>query len=218
MLTVVGEHTGALEAAGAEVQTGLTRRVFGVLVGAGVTGVIGGGSLLAASKNAAEPDGISRGSGTWTSFGTVRITGAERQWRLPQDLGGSSPTAAASSNHHGGAAAGSGVQPMNFTWGDHVVLELEVHNGLDRPVLFSPGQLRLKVGPDGPTVTNRSPNVGKGALEPGATNRFWISYLAPSDVERLSAEFTDPWGDGAPVALELPAVLRRPGFLENVHG
>lgn len=223
MMTVVGERTVAPESEGTEVPTGLTRRVFGVLVGAGVAGIIGGGSLLSASRNAAEAEGITRGSGVWTSFGTVRIAAAERQSRMPQDLGSGRSTtaatsAAASGHDHGGASAASGAQPANFTWGDHVVLQLEVHNGMDRPVLFSPGQLRLKVGPDGPTVTNRSSGAGKGALEPGATNNFWISFLVPSDVEQLSAEFTDPWSDKAPLALELPTVLRRPGWLENGHG
>ncbi|ABM10581.1 hypothetical protein AAur_pTC10170 (plasmid) [Paenarthrobacter aurescens TC1] len=222
-MTVVGERTVAPEPEGTEVPTGLTRRVFGVLVGAGVSGIIGGGSLLAASKNAAETGGISRGSGVWTSFGTVRIAAAERQSRLPQDLSADSSATAASSapasgHDHGGGSAGSGVQPANFTWGDHVVLQVEVHNGMDRPVLFSPGQLRLKVGPGGPTVTNRSTGTGKGALEPGATNNFWISFLVPSDIEQLSAEFTDPWSDGDPLPLELPTVLRRPGWLENNHG
>ena len=222
MMTVVGEHTVAPESEGTEVPTGLTRRVFGVLVGAGVAGIIGGGSLLSASKNAADTGGISRGSGVWTSFGSVRIVAAERQSRMPQTPGAGGSTAAAtgaaSSGHDHGGAAAAGTQPANFTWGDHVVLQLEVHNGLDRPVLFSPGQLRLKVGPDGPTVTNRSSGAGKGALDPGATNNFWISFLVPSDMEQLSAEFTDPWSDGAPLALELPTVLRRPGWLENNHG
>jgi len=185
-------------------------------MGAGIAAVVGGGSLIAAGQNAGTADGVSRGEGVWTSFGSVRITGAERQARNPQV-----PGAVSSSGGHGGhgghTVKSSTAQPANLTFGDHMMLELEVHNGLDRKVLFAPGQLRLKLGSEGPTVTNRSPGMGKVALEPGSTSHFWISFLVPSDATDLSAEFTDPWSDGGPLALELPSVLQRPGWLEVSH-
>jgi hypothetical protein len=219
MMTVVGEQAvapGAVESE--EVPTGLTRRVFGVLMGAGIAGIVGGGSLIAAGQHADNDGGISRGEGVWTSFGSVRINAAERQARNPQVPGADHAAANAQGGHGGHAVASKTAQPFNLTWGDHMMVELEVHNGLDRKVLFSPGQLRLKVGADGPTVTNRGPGTGKGALEPGSTSHFWISFLVPSDVQDISAEFTDPWSDGGPLALELPEVLQRPGWLEADHG
>jgi hypothetical protein len=219
MMTVVGEQSvapGAVESE--EVPTGLTRRVFGVLMGAGIAGIVGGGSLIAAGQQANNDGGISRGEGVWTSFGSVRINAAERQARNPQVPGVDHGAANAQGGHGGHAVASKTAQPFNLTWGDHMMVELEVHNGLDRKVLFSPGQLRLKVGADGPTVTNRGPGTGKGALEPGSTSHFWISFLVPSDVQDISAEFTDPWSDGGPLALALPEVLQRPGWLEADHG
>lgn len=219
MMTVVGEQTVASDPVESdEVPTGLTRRVFGVLLGAGVAGIVGGGSLIAAGQQANDDGGVSRGEGVWTSFGSVRISAAERQARNPQGTGAGSSAANSHGGHGGHAVASTTAQPFNLTWGDHMMVELEVHNGLDRKVLFSPGQLRLKIGANGPTVTNRNPGTGKGALEPGSTSHFWISFLVPSDAREVSAEFTDPWSDGGPLALALPEVLQRPGWLEADHG
>ncbi|NKX50593.1 hypothetical protein HER39_08435, partial [Arthrobacter deserti] len=120
---------------------------------------------------------------------------------------------------HGAAVIRGAAQPANRTWGDHLALQLEVSNDSDRDVLFSPGQLRLKLGQDGPSVTNRASDAAAGRLPAGATQRYWISFLAPSDAAGLAAEFTDPWlGEDKPLALALPPVMRRPGSLEVDHG
>ncbi|TJY69395.1 DUF4352 domain-containing protein [Arthrobacter sp. CAU 1506] len=242
MTTLIGDSAVASEPEGsASLPSGLSRRVFGVLVGAGVAGVVGGAGLLAASHQRA--GGLAPG-GVETSFGTVRLVSAERQHRLAYDGGvpatGAESSAAAGPATAGPAAAGSGgeavsvggaaagsaghaghgtivataPQPANMTWGDHLLLELEVQNASDGPVLFAPGQLRLKVGDAGPTVTNRDSGEAV-SLEPGSAERFWISFLVPADAQSFSAEFTDPWLHSAPLQLQVPRVALRPGWLDE---
>ncbi|MHA7139907.1 hypothetical protein [Arthrobacter sp. CAL618] len=222
MTTLLGEVSQSIGDAGivsevgctADESPGLTRRVFGVLVGVTVAGTAAAGGLLAAGTSANPP-------GVKTSFGSVRLTEAERQMRLPpaQDSSGGGTSAQAVTGHrgHGPAVIGHSVQPANSTWGDHIALRLEVHNATDQPVLFAPGQLRLQVGVDGPTVTNRDAEAVTGPLPAGSTTSLWINFLVPSDETSLSAEFTDPWGGGAPLTLELPSVLHRPGSLAVDH-
>jgi hypothetical protein len=80
-------------------------------------------------------------------------------------------------------------------------------------VLFSPGQLRLRLAPSSTTVTPQGYGQSAGTLAPGATEHHWISYLAPSGSSRLELEYTDPVQDRV-VMLPLPAVaassLQRP--------
>jgi hypothetical protein len=44
-------------------------------------------------------------------------------------------------------------QPISLTWGDVVVLDVELHNSGPEPLLFSPGQLRLRLVPADTTIT-----------------------------------------------------------------
>ncbi|NKX54351.1 hypothetical protein HGG74_07295 [Arthrobacter sp. E918] len=182
----------------------------GAAVAASGAGLIAGSGTAGASGPAS--------GGVRTSFGSVRLTGAERQARL----GSGAAAAAAGHGGHGAAVVSGTAQPANRTWGDHLALQLEVRNDTDHEVLFSPGQLRLKVGPDGPSVTNRGSDAAGGLLAAGATQRYWISFLAPSGAKGMAAEFTDPWLEtDRPLALALPPVVRRPGSLNEgatTHG
>ena len=110
------------------------------------------------------------------------------------------------SDHFGGGSAVTTPypQPENLTWGDVVVLEVEVHNTATVPTLFSPGQLRLRLA-NGPTITLQDASQGPEAIAAGATEVLWVSYLAPSDGTDFSVEFTDPRRDG-PVALRVPGL------------
>lgn len=119
---------------------------------------------------------------------------------------------AGSSAHHGDPTDGGGAnpgtpypQPANLTWGDVVVLEVEVHNTAAVPSLFSPGQLRLKLA-NGPTITPQDASRGPGPIAAGAVELLWVSYLAPSDAADLSVEFTDPRRD-ARLALRVPGLV-----------
>lgn len=199
-------------------RTGLTRRVFGVLIGATVASTVGVGGLLAAGLT----NGTSSSpSGVMTSFGSVRLTEAERQLRFPpaDGPGGSDKLRVPGAAHsgHGTAIVGNSVQPTNNTWGEHLALRLEVRNDSDRRVLFAPGQLRLRIGSYGPTVTNRDAEAVTGPLPAESTSYFWINFLVPSESKRMLAEFTDPWGRGEPLALNMPLVLTRPGWLAMDH-
>ena len=196
---------------------GLTRRVFGVLVGVSVAGTAAAGGLIAANLATGTP----ALPGVPTSFGSVRLTDAERQMRLPPENGSSrgGAPAQAGTGHggHGPSVISKSVQPANSTWGDHIALRLEVHNATDRPVLFAPGQLRLRIGTDGPTVTNRDSDAVNGPLPAQSTNHFWIRFLVPSDEKQPVAQFTDTWNGNETIVLGMPSVLSRPGWLEVGH-
>ncbi|MFE4837604.1 hypothetical protein ACFRAU_23340 [Arthrobacter sp. NPDC056691] len=94
-------------------------------------------------------------------------------------------------------------QPGNFTWGDVVVLEVALTNVRSEPVLFSPGQLRLKLLPSGITVAPQDADRGPGTIAAGATEQVWISYLAPHDSVAMEIEYTG-LEDVAGQALALP--------------
>ncbi|WRH26325.1 hypothetical protein GC088_01580 [Arthrobacter sp. JZ12] len=179
--------------------TGLTRRVFGILIGTGALGTAAGWSIVSAAGGTEEVP---------TSFGSVRIAAAERQARLA-----GTPSAHST---HGAAPPGAGAQPFNHTWGEHLAVQLAVRNTSSRNVLFAPGQLRLSLGET--TVTNRSAEVSKILLTPDSTRSVWISYLMPIGATTISARFTDPWGESAPLVLALPRISLRPGSLEGHHG
>jgi len=96
-------------------------------------------------------------------------------------------------------------QPANLTWGDVVVLEMEVLNTAAVASLFSPGQLRLKLA-NGPTITPQDASRGPEPIAAGTAELLWVSYLAPSDAADFSVEFTDPLR-GSQLALRVPVLL-----------
>ncbi|TFD58724.1 hypothetical protein E3T39_10065 [Cryobacterium suzukii] len=102
-----------------------------------------------------------------------------------------------SDGHSGSGPSDGGVspaspfpQPANLTWGGVVVLEVEVLNGTALPMLFSPGQLRLRLV-NGPTITPNDASRDPGPIRAGEVERLWVSYLAPSDATEFFVEFTD---------------------------
>lgn len=103
------------------------------------------------------------------------------------------------------ALGSSSPQPENLTWGDVVVLEVEVRNTADVPMLLSPGQLRLALA-NGQTITPGDASRGPQAIAAGAAEMLWVSYLAPSDAADFSVEFTDPQHD-ALLALGVPRLV-----------
>ncbi|MFF2030342.1 hypothetical protein [Arthrobacter sp. NPDC058192] len=87
-------------------------------------------------------------------------------------------------------------QPVNLTWGDVIILEVELRNSSQEPVLFSPGQLRLRLLSSGTTVTPQDFDRGLNAVEAGAAEHLWISYLAPHDALAMELEYSEPEHDG----------------------
>jgi hypothetical protein len=206
----------------------LSRRQLGLLFGGGVAVVIGGASFGVVAKSAER----SRTTAA-VSFGSVRLLRAARLGRLSADgrpsplvgrlalgrLEGTGKTLAAAPapgdgiqlasagdghGHSGGFLPGSEwPMPLNLTWGDVVLLDVEVSNTSDQPRLFSPGQLRLKDQASGATITMQGSGRRPDTVAARTSEKFWISYLAPAGAAAFSVEYTDP-------LQQEPAVLRVP--------
>lgn len=123
-----------------------------------------------------------------------------------------SPASVTTSLNSGDHGHGGGMQPaprwpqpVNLTWGDVVLVEVELTNASPEPVLFSPGQLRLRLAPAATTVTPQDAGRGPGTIAAGAREHHWISYLAPLGSTALDLEFTDPWEDRT-LGVSLPAL------------
>ena len=168
---------------------GVPRRyVVGLLCGsvvaaAGAPALIRGGGApdvaggIAGSKRAV----LSRGRGTWTGTGTIAVLGLTRCACIGHP---------GRADHH--SAVDTSVHPRHRVWPDVVTLDVEVHNGLASAVLFSPGQLRLRIGPDGPTVTPLAAGFSPGPAAGGSTSRTWVSFLAPADATDLHLQYSEP--------------------------
>lgn len=190
------------------IKRSVTRRSFGIALGASIVTVAGGAGAAFAALSATGQTG---NPGTATTFGTVAITQAERQARLPGGALGTSH-----SDHV--ATTSKSPQPVNMTFGDHLRLRLSVENTSGEGVLFSPGQLRLVLPQDGWTLANRGSDVRLAVVEAGATLVALISFLVPSDEAGFAAEFDDIGARGqAPLRLEVPGIVSRPGSLESME-
>ena len=127
-----------------------------------------------------------RGRGRWTTFGSVALLGWNRHHHA---------TAGVATHHPGHQFSDDGLANPHGIWSETVLVGVEVHNGLDRPMLFSPGQFRLRVGADGPTVTAYDAERPPGGLAADSTLTTWVSFLAPQDADDLAVEFSDPEAD-----------------------
>ena len=127
-----------------------------------------------------------RGRGRWTTFGSVALLGWNRHHHA---------TAGVVTHHPGHEFSDDGLANPHGIWSETVLVGVEVHNGLDRPMLYSPGQFRLRVGADGPTVTAYDAERPPGGLAADSTLTTWVSFLAPEDADDLSVEFSDPEAD-----------------------
>ena len=140
--------------------------------------------------------------GAMAAGANMAVTGSFQRAASPSTL-------PATSHDHGGDHDGEPPedpdwpQPINLTWGDVIVVEVELRNSSQEPVLFSPGQLRLRLLPSGTTVTPQDFDRGLRSVEPGAAEHFWISYLAPHDALTVELEYSEPEHDGT-ATLPLP--------------
>lgn len=226
---------GYYERIGAVMDTGsrtyfdraLSRRQFGWMVGGGAMVLVAGGTygLVARSDQSAETIAA-------TAFGTVSVLRAGRFSRLDAQ-GRTAPSLAATASLLSGLAPRTGDQPLQpagaaaevdghghgsrqpwtqglpqpiyLTWGDVVVLDVELHNTGPESVLFSPGQLRLRLLPTDTTITPQDSDHSPGVLGANSKERVLISYLAPNDLTDLELEFSDEQKDQV-VQLALPAL------------
>lgn len=187
----------------------MSRRSFGITLGTSVALGAGGITALAIAFAAAGPPGTTT---VQTSFGRARISRAERQSRL-------SAEAATTGGHAGHQVSGSrSPQPLNMTFGDHVLVQLDVFNESEQDQMFSPGQLRLKGNSQPWLVVNRWNDLTPGIMAPGTEVRANISFFVPSEATAFTALFDDIGiPGGLPIDLPLPNVGWRPGFLEVGH-
>jgi hypothetical protein len=209
----------------------LNRRQFGLLMGGGALLLVAGGTYGVVSRSPLNSG--TRVATAFGSLAVVRagrlarldaggrirfnslaaaashITGGDggtpnhvgrAQFRAAGGNGGTG----ADGHSHGGVPQEPGwPQPVNLTWGDVVVLEVELHNDGQQPVLFSPGQLRLKLLPSAATVTPQDSDRSAGPIGPHATDQMLISYLAPPDFSDLELEYSDQQQDRM-IRLALP--------------
>jgi hypothetical protein len=137
-----------------------------------------------------------------TSFGSVAVLGSSRiETSRAGGAHGSGAHAQPAAHLNGGLSADAPVaSAVHGAWTAGVVVDVEVHNRLRRPVELSPGQFRVRVDRGGPTVSLYSSDQDAAPLEPGATRTLQISYLAPPPDRRLSLLFDDT-GSRSPVDL-----------------
>lgn len=196
----------------------LSRRKFGLLVAGGATLLAAGGTYgVIARSEAGLETALAMPFGEITILRAGRFARLDAQGhtamsaladssaRLRKQDAGSvqragnpvQPAAAAGGSHdsggHGGGAEDPGwPQPVNLTWGDVVVLEMDIHNAQSHPVPFSSGQLRLALSGSTVTVTPRDSNLVPGLLAANAKEQLLISYLAPHDWTGFELEVSDP--------------------------
>ena len=214
---------------GGAAEGGLSRRQFGlVLAGAAVLVVAQGAYGIVARSPASLATHVP------TAFGSLSVVHAGRLARLDaqgkpafrglaaaasiiERGGGSRPVdmalAAGGSGHgHGhddGTAPAPGAtgssEPVNLTWPDVVVLEVRIRNDGPEPVLFSPGQLRLRLAGPATTITPQDSDRMTGSVAGGMAESLHVSYLAPRTGVDLRLEFTDVQRDER-LTLDLPAM------------
>jgi hypothetical protein len=207
-------------------ERGLSRRQFGLLLGWGAVLVATPGIYGIVAKSPA-----SLATRVSTAFGSIAVVRSGRLARLDglgkpafnglaaavsiiEHGGGVLPVnmaqAAGGGHGHGGGAAvpslpGS-TEPMNLTWPDVVVLEVNIQNDGQEPVLFSPGQLRLRLAGTETTITPQDSDHTTGTVAVGASESIYVSYLAPRTGVGLQLEFNDVQRDER-LALDLPVMM-----------
>lgn len=122
--------------------------------------------------------------GSWTSFGSVAVRG----WSRRAHADGA---AVSGHSHHDAPGPVGPLDGQHDVWGQNVVVAVEVHNDLERPLLFSPGQFRLRVGRVGPSVMPYDAQGSAESVPAGGTLTTWVSFLAPQDGDDLAVEFTE---------------------------
>lgn len=204
----------------------MSRRQFGLLLGWGAVLVATPGVYGIVAKSPA-----SLATRVSTAFGSIAVVSSGRLARLDglgkpafsglaaavsiiEHGGGVLPVkmakAAGGGHGHGGGAAvpslpGS-TEPMNLTWPDVVVLEVNIRNDGQEPVLFSPGQLRLRLAGTETTITPQDSDHTTGTVAVGASESIYVSYLAPRTGVGLQLEFNDVQRDER-LALDLPVMM-----------
>ena len=211
----------------------LSRRQFGMVLGGSAFLLLAGSAYGVVGRN---PENATTSAAT--AFGSVTIVRAGRLARLDALGRPAFKTLAAAASYidagsgrgsrseirrvssiadldvgghgHDGEALGrpEWPEPVNRTWADVVLLEVQLNNASAAPVLFSPGQLRLRLSPSATTITPRDSDRAPGPLAPRGSESVLISYLAPHDSQELEIDYSDRQEDKA-CRLALPPLTAR---------
>ena len=160
-------------------KVGISRRKLLVVLGGTAATATVATVTLAGEPSVARAQ-VTRGRGQWTSFGSVSLLGWSRH-------------ALTQAGSHRGHDVSSDPVPsaVHGAWTDAVLVDVEVHNGTRNPMELSPGQFRVRVDDDGPTVSLYRADRVPGAMAAGTTATLRISYLVPPKGRALSLEFAD---------------------------
>lgn len=156
----------------------MTRRVAVLALGGAAASAVTVRTWSGAAGNG-QP---TRGRGPATAFGSVAVLAVDASTRRGPAAG----------HAHTGVRAALGAPESHEAWTRVLRVEVELHNGLGRPVAFSPGQFRLRLGRGGRTVTPYDSSLPAAALPAHSTLAGSVSYLVPEDAGDLTVEFSDP--------------------------
>ncbi len=92
--------------------------------------------------------------------------------------------------------------------GGLLVVDVEVHNGSDRPLLLSPDQFRLRSGGD-PAIPYKMAGWPGDHLAAGGTLRSWVGFRMPFGADDPWIEYQEP---GAIAAHAFPIELAPAGL------
>lgn len=171
----------------------VNRRALLLVTGSGIlTTAVAGRALLA------QPLGPTHGQGVRTSFGSIALLGWSHEALVPGGAAHGAADPVGQGGHPTGAVLDRASRPVpsavHGSWTDAVAVEVEVHNGSRRPLGLSPGQFRVRVDSDGPTVALYSADRQAGPVGPGATTRMQIRYLVPPPDHEVSLEYVGSVG------------------------
>lgn len=198
----------------------LSRRQFGLVLSGGAFLLLAGGTYGVVGRTAENAT-----TSVDTAFGSLTIVRAGRLARLDAQGQPAFKTLAAAASYFDTGRGAGGVtpirrvsstdahgldghddddgtlgdptwpEPVNRTWADVVLLEVQLQNSGALPVLFSPGQLRLMLSSSATTITPHDSDRDPGPIAPHASEHILISYLAPHDSPELELDYSDDQQD-----------------------
>lgn len=210
---------------------GLSRRQFGLVFSGGAFLLLAGGTYSVVGRSPQKTT-----TSVATAFGSLTVVRAGRLARLDAQGQTAFKTLEAAASHmnagrgagrwtqirrvstteelrvdghgHDGGTSGDPLwpEPVNLTWADVVLLDVHLQNARSVPVLFSPGQLRLKLRSSATTITLRDSDRDPGPIAPHASEQILISYLAPRDSPELELDYSDEQQDRT-YRLALPPMM-----------
>lgn len=111
-----------------------------------------------------------------------------------------------------GPATGEPAEPSEAAaaaWSDRVVVLVEVRNETRQPVRVAPGQFRLRVGSQGPSVDFLRAEPHGGTVAPGRMLHLLLTFPASRESTSFGLEYWDP-GAGAPLVTAAARIAPHP--------